>query len=326
MAHRRSFLASVGLAIFGLAVLMAPVAGAEESNRIVDSGWWWRAQSGLLVPLPPPPGVEDGQLVVQSSPEGAQAIAAVSGALAAGQTNPVLTLDVATDGGGAAAVLLACRAGSAWVGSDAGRWDSRPEVDCSTSVTGLASEDGTQWTFALGPLEDAGRVDVVLVPGRLADAELAPAFNLVFDEPTAASIMTTVGSAPAAPTSTAPDPGPPVPASVDDPATSIVSPVPPLAASPVPVVPADPALEADNGSNEVAAPAPSRAVATVTTPEPRTVARVVGAVLLLAGAAGAVVAHGSSRLAGAAASPELPVVGGLARFRSERTTEPQPVS
>lgn len=326
MAHRRSFLASVGLAIFGLAVLMAPVAGAEESNRIVDSGWWWRAQSGLLVPLPPPPGVEDGQLVVQSSPEGAQAIAAVSGALAAGQTNPVLTLDVATDGGGAAAVLLACRAGSAWVGSDAGRWDSRPEVDCSTSVTGLASEDGTQWTFALGPLEDAGRVDVVLVPGRLADAELAPAFNLVFDEPTAASITTTVGPTPPAPTApasataAAPAPAPAsAPSSLRPPASRVPT-------APAPVETVGPALEADSRRPEVAAPAAPRAVATVTTPEPRTVARVVGAVLLLAGAAGAVVAHGSSRLAGAAASPELPVVGGLARFRSERTTEPQPVS
>jgi hypothetical protein len=325
VTYRRSLLASVGLAVFGLALLVAPVAGAEESNRIVDRGWWWRVQSGLLVPMPAPPGVEEGQLVVQSSPEGAQAIAAVSAVLADGQTDPTLVLDVATDGGGATAVVLACRAGSAWVGTDAGRWDSRPQVDCATSVTGVVSEDGSQWTFALSPLEEDGRVDVVLVPGRLADAELAPTFNLVFEEPTGASVTTTAGTTPPAPTAPAPEaPVAPAPAPVSSPGS--FSPPAPLPEAPTPVEAVEPALEVDSGARDVAAPVAPQAVTTVSAPEPRTVARLVGAVLLLAGAVGAVLAHRSAGLAGAAATPDVPVVGGLARFRSERTTEPQPVS
>lgn len=332
MTYRRRILASVSTALVGLVLVLAAPAGAEDANRIADDGWWWRTQTGLLTELPPPPGVEEGQLLVQSTPDGAQAIAAVSAVLAEGQTNPVLTLDVATDGGGAAAVLLACQAGSAWVGDDAGRWDSRPKVDCTTSVTGIPSDDGTQWTFALGPLQFDDRFNVVLVPGLLADSEAYPSFHLAFEAPTAASITTSAGQGPTPtfPAPTSPPTAPPAttasaPSASFTPSPRTAATVP--AATSTPLAPAEPALEPeDQGLTDTAPVLQEAAVAAVEAPEPRTLARVIGTLVLLAGLAGAVVTRRSAALAGAAATPEVPVLGGLARFRSQRTEDPRPVT
>lgn len=328
LAHRR-LLASLCAVVVGV-VLLAPPVGAEAANRVADSGWWWRAQTGALTPLPAPPGVEEGQLVVQSTPDGPQAVAAVNAVLAEGHTNPVLTLDVADDAGGAAAVVLACPAEAAWVGVDAGRWDSRPPAGCETSVTGLPSDDASQWTFALGPLVTDGRVDVVLVPGRLAEARAHPSFNLVFEEPTAEAIATTAGAMPPPETTPPPEPsqGAPAPGPVRQPARRDVSapaPSPDFSAPPAPA-PID--ATTDEVSEEVSAPAPVApevAAVSVATPNSRALARVIGAVVLLAGLAGVVLSRTSYAGVAPEASAESPVLGGLGRFRSERRAEPQPV-
>lgn len=331
--RRRRLLVSLCAVVAGV-VLIAPSVGAEPTTRIADADWWWKAQTGALAPLPAPPGVEEGQLVVQSTPDGPQAVAAVRAVLAEGHSNPVLTLDVAQGAGAAAAVILACPAQAAWVGADAGRWDSRPPADCATSVTGLPSDDATQWTFALGPLVSEDGVDVVLVPGRLADAQAHPSFSLVFEEPTARSIATISGGMPAP--ETVPPPNPTSPPSQSDPAPGPMNEPAPSAfgSSPPPPpsfsVPADPAAVPadDGGSQQVSAPAPITAevaAVPVTSRGSRTLARVIGMIVLLAGLAGVVLSR--TGFAGAApdAGPDSPVVGGLGRFRSERLAEPQPV-
>lgn len=322
--------------VVGGVLTVAPPAGAEAATRIADAGWWWKAQSGLLTTVPGPPGVEEGQLVVQSTPDGAQAIAAVGAVLADGHTDPVLTLDVASAGGEAAAIVLACRAGSAWVGAHAGRWDTRPDVDCATSVAGTPSEDGTQWTFALAPLQVDDQLSVVLVPGTLPDAEIHPSFNLVFEAPTASSVATTGDSRSRSSV-------PPLTDSTDGPGASVdpsggssstsapgVRVAPPAASSPVvteapAVVPIEPLDDPGPAPSPPAPVGQQAAAAAIEAPEARTLARVVGGVVLLAGLAGAAVSLTSARAAGAAATPEAPVLGGLARFRTERTAEPQPV-
>jgi hypothetical protein len=328
----RRLLLSLCAAVTGAVLLVVPVgagaAGASEPTRIADAGWWWRAQTGLLQPLPAP-GIEEGQLVVQATPDGAQAVAGVIAVLGEGQTGPVLTLDVAGEGGGAAAVVLACPTTAAWVGVHAGRWDSRPEADCGAPVAGVRSEDGGQWTFDLASLERDGRVDVVLVPGRLADAEAHPSFHLVFEAPTAGSVATVSGPAPEVEQDAAPSPSAPAPVA-DGPAASTFTPPAPPVVSP-PVVPADAAIVPVPEVAEVAAPAgatalpPAPLTTVVDVPEPRTLARAVGAAVLLAGLAGALASRRGLLPAGTEATTASPVAGGLARFRSERTAEPQPI-
>lgn len=341
MNRRLALAVSLTAIVAGAFLALAP-AGAVPAPRIVDSGWWWRLQSGAVTQLPPPPNVEEGMLQVQATPDRAQAIAAVSAELPDGQTGPVLTLRVAEGGdqGGAAAVLLACNAGSGWTGEDAGRWDSAPVVDCSTSVNGVRSDDGATWTFALGSLQFEDRFNIVITPGHIEGAPEGfdrSSFTLVFEEPTAADVTTVSGGSPTA------DPPP-----IDLPGTG----TPPPAAEPVPGSPAEPGFTAPGpgGGFEAAAPAvgaqpslePEMQGSTATAPErqastepvvaavplgePRTLARIAGVAVVLAGLAGAFATwrtDGSTGLLGAAAATEEhPVTGGLGRFARVRTSEP----
>jgi hypothetical protein len=190
--------------LLGSSLVLDP-AIADEAASIDDSGWWWRVQSNPTLALPPPPTVDEGELLVQSGPDGAIALAAIAGTLVEGQANPVLTLDVADggDAGGAAAVVLACQAGSSWLGGDAKAWSEHPQVGCDAGgVEGERSEDGKQWTFDLAALQFTNKVNVVIVPGTAEGQEDGPypTFSLTFAPPTVASLSTTPGTAPTTPT------------------------------------------------------------------------------------------------------------------------------
>lgn len=324
------------LAVLAGTVLMFAPASAETATRIVDSGWWWRLQTGALTQLPPPPNVEEGMLQVQGDPTQAQAIAAISAALPDGHASPVLTLRVADGGdqGGAAAVLLACNAGSAWTGEDAGRWDSAPVADCSSSVTGIRSEDGATWTFPLVGLQFEDRFNIILVPGQIEDAPEGAngsSFTLVFEQPTSADIETIKGQVPAAdppPVSPTPTFGESAPGGLPADDGGFVA-APPHVPTP-PVQGATPSLEPELQGSTYTAPereaSTTPAVAAVATPEPRTLARILGALVLLAGLGSALGLLRTEMLAGAAATADAPVVGGLGRFTRERTAEPNSVS
>ncbi len=192
--------------------------GASDVNAatLAQAGWWWRAQGGTgLAPgaapplpgspvpppaLPSPPTVPEGGLMVAGTPEGATAIAALRFELTADETMPVLTLQIERESGAPAAVLAACLTGSAWQPTAAGNWADKPFAACAEgSVNGVLSDDGTAFTFALGPLLSNGLVDVVLVPGTIPEAPAGAngsAFEVVFQAPTTASLQTTSGSPP----------------------------------------------------------------------------------------------------------------------------------
>lgn len=165
-------------------------AEAEPASSVDDLGWWSRinqdpALGGVLVF----PDVTPGQLLVEGTPEGATAIAALRATLPEGTGSPVLTLQAASAVGAEAAVLLACQSGSGWTGAHAGSWDAKPSPDCSKSVQGIPSEDGTSWSFALAPLQLADQIDVVLTPGAVAEGGGASsAFRVVFERPDVAAI------------------------------------------------------------------------------------------------------------------------------------------
>ena len=342
MTRRLRLAASLLAVVAGVVLLVAPV-GAAPATRIVDAGWWWKLQTGAVTQLPPPPNVEPGMLQVQGSIDDWQSIAAVAAELPDGHGSPILTLRVADGGdqGGAAAVVLACAAGSPWTGEHGGRWDSKPVADCASAVSGIRSEDGASWTFALGPLQSEDRIDVVIVPGTVDGAPEGAngsAFTLVFEEPAATDIATTPGTSPPD-TGSAPSGGfSPPPAAGDDfggPATDDFSSDFPETGSgsglpdtgSLPAAPEQPTGGAPapsdqaGGRDEAAAPVPA-----VSAPSSRTLARVLGGVVALLGLAGAVLATRTPAMAGAAASPDAPVTGGLGRFARERTAEPNAIS
>lgn len=190
----------IGLgAVFLLtAGVLAHLAGIAGAATLTQAGWWWRVNDGAApAPLPAPPTVPEGGLMVAGAPDGATAIAALHFELTDDETAPVLTLAVADNGdqGGDGALLAACLTGSAWQPANGGAWTNKPFPACAEgSVNGLRADDGKTWTFALAPLLSDGILDITLVPGvdpTLPEGANGSVFQLVFDAPSTASLATT---------------------------------------------------------------------------------------------------------------------------------------
>lgn len=347
-ARRAIRVVARAVAVLGLVTgtwLAVAPAQAEPASSLDDVGWWSRVNQdptlgGVLVF----PDVTPGQLLVEATPEGATAIAALRATLPEGTGNPVLTLQAASAVGGEAAVLLACQSGSGWTGAHAGAWDAKPSPDCSQSVQGIPSEDGTTWSFSLAPLQFTDQVDVVLTPGAAAEGQdsVSSAFRIVFDRPSAASIEvsdTTAAPPPAispvslpgpvATPETSPAAGGGVPSSFTSPSSSTS----PMAAPPVRAALPDAEQGATATAPNVQAAQPLAAAPSL--PDTGSDGRLLGVLVVLA--AGALLYWSSqqpvperqllSRFASAApvaaATAVAPAaestVGGLGRFRRERT-------
>lgn len=203
---RRSGIA--GLVVGATLLASASLVGAQAATSLDDFGWWSKVnQDAALAPLAAPPDVSEGQLLVEGTPDGATALAALRFTIPEGMGSPVLTLTAASDLNGDGALLLACVAGSSWRGAHAGNWDLKAKPDCSRSVQGSPSEDGTEWIFPLATLQFDDQINVVLTPGKdpeQADGFNSSSFRIVFEEPTAESLQ--VSPAPdAAPSLDLPD-------------------------------------------------------------------------------------------------------------------------
>ena len=219
--RRRLLLAALALVTLGATMLSSPApAGAAT---VTKSAWWYRARTGdattavppavgptpagiPVVPAPPtpaPPTVPDGSLLVEGTPQGANAIAAITYSMTKTESAPTLTITPSsTSEVPADAIILACHAAVDWTAPDQnpGAWEEKPLVDCGQSVQGIAADDGTI-TFALAPLCQAcTTLDVVLVPGTVAaptDGTAPPvgsSFSLAFDTKAGAKIVTTQSS------------------------------------------------------------------------------------------------------------------------------------
>lgn len=240
-------LTALGLLVVLLVLPSMATAATHEAH-----GWWWRAQTGLLgADLPPPPDVPEDGLLVERAPDGATAVSALRFRLADGETDPVLTLTVAS-GQSSGAAIAACPTGRVgWNGAQGGRWDSAPSWDCEQGrVDGEASDDGSTWSWSLAPLvREDGVLSVMLV-----DATATP-FHVAFEAPSASSLSTTTAPPPPPP---APDPDPGPPPAQQPPSassgSSTFAPPPPTQAGPPAADPAPPAPE-------VADPAPAAPVA-----------------------------------------------------------------
>jgi hypothetical protein len=194
--------AALGGALLLGAALLGLAPSSAQATELTQTGWWWRVNDPLVpATVPAPPTVPEGGLVVAGAPDGATAIAALHFDVDADQGSAVLTLAVAENGdqGGDSAVMAACLTGSVWQAESGGAWINKPFPACDEgSVTGVRSEDGKTWTFALAPLLSDGILDITLVPGLDPDLPAGvngSTFQLAFVAPTTASLATTGGSA-----------------------------------------------------------------------------------------------------------------------------------
>ena len=352
MSRRR--LAHAGLALLalgaGLLAQPSPVGAATQSK----AGWWYRtsdpdslvpAAARPPVPLPdapidPPasPNVPEGSVLVEGTPEGATAMAGLTYLLVEGESSPTLTITPSESSSvPPEAVILACRAAVDWAPLEAqpGRWQDKPLVDCGRSVNGIVSEDGTI-TFALQTLVSGNDLDVVLVPGTVADSPAGPigsAFSLSFDTQLGAILTTsapTLSGSGSDSTFTPPPPPSSSGGSFGSPGgSSFTAPESPIVA---------PALEPQEQAPTV--PDQPMLTAAPTVPEDTT-AQGVAFLILLAGAAlaglayltpdrdesGAVGLGRFRRPRPEAAMPAAaPVEGGLGRFARPRTGPPPALS
>lgn len=187
--------------------VLALVAPAGADTAPVTSGWWWRPQSGGLVPRPVV--VPEGGMWVARDPSGDLAIAAVRIEVPPAGSARRLVLEAARVDGDPATVVV-CRAAGAWEAADGGDWASRPDPDCDagTAPATIESSDATStFTFDLGRLGlDPGQaVDVVV----LADPDAAaagPFFSVAFN-PVGASAVA-IDAVPPVPAAQAPSPAP----------------------------------------------------------------------------------------------------------------------
>ncbi|WP_436795127.1 hypothetical protein [Actinospongicola halichondriae] len=341
------FLLAVLLAVVGNVVLFVPTPASAAASA-PTSAWWSRAANPqptdevpAALPVPPPDSpvtvpagaaAGDGQLVVESTPEGAVAIAAVRWDLASGDSSPSLTLPI---GPGSTlnpqSIVLACRAAAPWSSPDTGvgTWNAKPLVDGGACVNGVIADDLSSIGFGLQPLVSGTTLDVVLTPGKdttVAPPEGAPeppidldrsTFRWTFAAPDSTALEVVEGDFVAGegdqtvvpdpvevvlPDDTAEVPSLPNGPAFDTP-TATTAPPPPVAA---------PALEPD----ELATAAPVlRPAASLGTGANRTV----GVVFLVLAAAMAAWAHLSD-------PRDESLAGGLSRFARPRTGSPTPLS
>lgn len=211
-------LIAAALVVTGLGlVVLGPSAGAAD---VVATGWWSRtattdplSESPQPLPFPRPTTpdtipigatVGEDQLLVEGTPEGATAVAAIRWQLAEGESSPSLTLPISpTSTVGPNSLVLACRAGAAWTPPESvpARWEAKPLVDGQACINGIIADDLSTISFGLQPLVRKQVLDLVLVPGRLAEVPEIPAgradgsaFRWVFDSPTPESLETVQNS------------------------------------------------------------------------------------------------------------------------------------
>lgn len=337
------------LATTGVAAVMLSASGPAVAQEPDVAGWWNAANLGDPAPAPPtPPDVKEDDLLVQGSnaapagalgtqPASSQAVAAVSYDLAA--TDLVGSLTLTIDGSPPPSVSVAvCRATESFASQQNGPWADAPPYDDKGCVSGKLQDDKV--VFAnMSRLVANGRLAVVVLPG--------PLDRVVFKSPGAESLEvrhgTGVGAAaPPLGSGTAAAPGGDSGNTIAPPPASSSGGTPPAPTTPE-LPPASTTETPDSGTAPVVAPqqpgsapaAQSQPVADdsgLSTGARRAIAlaviglEVLGYLLLMRAPAAApvpVVAAAGGRLRApdrlAGAGPRAATVGGVGRFRRERT-------
>lgn len=241
------------LAVPPLLTLATPSAAEAP----VAVGWWNLAHQ--LVEPPAPPGVDEGELLLQGGGASPTAYAALRFALPSGAVAGVLTLPVDPDGGPARAdAVTVCRAGAAWEPAENGAYADAPAPDCAVRLPAVVAPDGAALLVAdVARLARGETLDLVLLPG--------PSDRVVLAAPTAAALA--VSRSPEVPEPAPAVTEPPPPAADPSTSTPVAAPEPeaPAPGGPAPdQLAAGPAFPAAP-PEPVTAPAAGLAVAPVLT-------------------------------------------------------------
>ena len=148
--------AGLVLTTIGLLLLSQPAAAIAPAD--LHYGWWTQAAAGGLGGAIAPDVPADG-LLIQNSPSGPVALAAISFSVPDGGT-ATIKLDTAGQ-----PVMTqppqACLLTSPFTPVEGGAWTDRPTYDCKAPVTGQAA--GASVTFAPTSLARGGRVAVAIL-------------------------------------------------------------------------------------------------------------------------------------------------------------------
>lgn len=348
---RRSIALGV-IATSAVAAVLMGGTGPAAAQAPDVAGWWNAANVGDPAPAPPtPPDVKDDDLLVQGSnaapagaigaePASSQAVAAVAYDL--GPTDLVGDLTLTIDGTPPPSVsVAACRATEPFAPMQNGPWSQAPAYDDKGCVAGKLTDDKVVFA-SMSKLVANARLAVVLVPG--------PLDRVVFKNPGNESLTvqhgTGVGAAaPPLGSGTATGPGAagdktiappasasgggapqPPPSTPDLPGASSATGTPDSGTPPV-VAP-----QQQPGANPAAQSQPVAASSDLSTGARRAIAlavialEVLGYLLLMrspAAPAVPVMATAGGRLRPpdrtAGGGPRVATIGGVGRFRRERT-------
>jgi hypothetical protein len=245
-----------------LPIALATSASAAEPATV---GWWYMPQmlpSALPVAVPAPPYVPAGDLLVESTPQGPNALAAVRLFVPDGRRALTLALTVQSTRG--TPDLAVCPTLSQWGAELVGVWSRHPT--CGGPITPLTlGTGGRTLTAPATALVRDGVVDVLVLPRVDLATGSSSTFSTTLLPPTAAALLTVPEAAPTSPPA-APQPVAALPQQL--PVTPVTVPLAP-AAAPVgvsgPIVPAPPnaALPVPP---VVAPPRPAEAVARTSAP------------------------------------------------------------
>lgn len=365
-------LAMVLAAVGATLVFSVPTADAVGAPT---SAWWSRVaqttptdESPVPLPAPAPAApatvpvgasVPEGQLLVESTPDGAIAVAAIRWVLDEGDSGSSLTLSVAPGSTlNQTSIVLACKASAPWAAPEAspGTWDTKPLVDPSRCVNGVLADDAGSVSFGLQPLASGSDLDIVLVPGKNAEAGAVQApvdvdsstFRWLFDAPDGDSLRVVAdsgfsegdGDQFVTPEPTDTGFGAESAPAVDLPPTDFAEPAPSFEPPADPVAAAAPALSPEELAPTVPDVRRSVPAAAVSDGADRTIGFVL---LLLAGlmaawsywtadeepgtiGLGRFARPAPAAVPAAVAASGEPTIGGLSRFTRTRSTPPTPLN
>lgn len=163
---------AVILLLAALVVLVSSPGPVEAllPNRV---GWWYKLNQGPLsgfgVVTPQPPNAEPEGLYVANDNDPAQGPLAISALEFIVQFggDATLTLKATPNSNFTRAAIVACPATTPWSQSFGGKWDQRPQYNCTLGkVVGKASPDGSSMTWTITPklLANPTTYNFVLAP------------------------------------------------------------------------------------------------------------------------------------------------------------------
>jgi hypothetical protein len=330
------------LAAAALGAFSGGSAGAEKPDA---SAYWVRTQNSSLPGQPPNPEVPPGDLSVVNDPSASATTPIAYSAVrlvAPGSTSATLLLTLADVSTASTVAVSACTVDAPWEATPdggPGPYDKAPTFVAGSCINGIATSDGTGFTFALGPAQQTAPdvYDVAIVP--TPSVPPPPPFSATFAQPDQQSFTVFEGTSPESAADEAAAPADPVAAQppADFSGSSFTTPAAGATFTAAPAAPAEPSAPAA----APAAPtlrAPDRPVPAVALP-PAADKRwqrfmAVGLLLAMAAAMWFVVGQPShtprllGALTGRRATPafdgdsESPL-GGIGRFAKPRVGKPR---